>query len=1096
MKRCAGGGEEKVNVPQILDNRPGLKALRYRVGTHASFFEAMKRQLATSRYPVLQELTARDSQDLSLALLDAWAVIGDVLTFYQERIANEGFLRTSTEHGSIVELARLVGYRLRPGVASSVYVAYLLEPDSETVIPAGSRIQSVPAAEELPQTFETSTKLFARAAWNKMKPRHTCPSLLSPETSILYVKGTNHNLVPNAPLVMQLSVNEGEGSTIPLVKRIEKIETDFPLNRTKLVLQETLSDDRTFRSSSSMIPSIHTIATQLSKAPSKHPPNALRLPRHAKNVYSPNSEIVSRLLEDFHPRIRFSLSQALSHAAVHQEKPSQVWAFRAKSAPFGHNAPFRPVTDLLTGRMIGSEEWALEGNVVYAIELTPILKSESSDDVGNHSVEPLTPDIASMKAEVSLGIGTQRLRHSFLLKHMEGSESPFTLSFSVGDTRVTVMLSMGDQESTLRFSFDRPAKTISYIWEQGEQALRIRVDEEPEIHLTNEQSIHTRLGPRNEQEVSLAYGRGPSQNFRLAVEVVEPHPPTPNQLFLDVEKDEIVPESRVLVERPGKDSVFAKVQKVRAVSKNDYGLSGRVTQLTLDEDWLESEDLFLSVARDVTVYAQSEILELADEPLEEPIRGARITLDGYYPELEPGRWLIIEGLRVDISNTTNIPGEELAMLSAVEHDIERLQPKQAESGTSARAGSGNNGPEGSECLPGDSLHTTLILSQPLAYSYQRESVHIYGNVVHATHGETRAQVLGSADASRGFQRFTLQQAPLTFVSAPSEEGVESSLQVRVNNVQWDEVNNLVHQGSEDRVFMVQRNAEGYPTIVFGNGIHGLRPTTGIENVSASFRIGIGKGGNVAPKQISVALDRPLGVREVINPLPATGGANSEGLENARKNVPRGLKTLGRVVSLADYENFACSFAGVGKAKAASMSDGNREMVHLTITGVEDAPIDDQSDVFQNLLFALARFGDAHQIVQLGVRERLLVVLKAQVRLKAAYLWEDVAPQLRATLLNALSFENRDLGEPLYLSQVYYLLQGHVGIQHVQVEIFDVLTQDFTEESLARLWQSMKPQQVIPVCQAHPTAQGSIIRPAQIAYMSSSVTDTLILNVMD
>ena len=45
----------------------------------------------------------------------------DVLTFYQERIANEGYLRTATERRSMLELARAIGYELSPGVAASTY---------------------------------------------------------------------------------------------------------------------------------------------------------------------------------------------------------------------------------------------------------------------------------------------------------------------------------------------------------------------------------------------------------------------------------------------------------------------------------------------------------------------------------------------------------------------------------------------------------------------------------------------------------------------------------------------------------------------------------------------------------------------------------------------------------------------------------------------------------------------------------------------------------------------------------------------------------------------------------------------------------------
>src|SRR5690242_12717131 len=152
---CCEGTQ--ILTPENTANRPGLSALRYRVGTHASFLETMKARL--SNLPVelpqlddptklslafpLRSLATRAPDDASIALLDAWATVGDVLTFYQERIANEGYLRTAIERRSILQLARLVGYKLRPGVAASVYLAYVLDKpipvppllDKPTVVP-------------------------------------------------------------------------------------------------------------------------------------------------------------------------------------------------------------------------------------------------------------------------------------------------------------------------------------------------------------------------------------------------------------------------------------------------------------------------------------------------------------------------------------------------------------------------------------------------------------------------------------------------------------------------------------------------------------------------------------------------------------------------------------------------------------------------------------------------------------------------------------------------------------------------------------------------------------------------------------------------
>lgn len=119
---CACGCGATATTPLPLANRPGLPSLAYRVGTYADFRATMQDDLSDSSLPALAGLRTRELDDASMAILDAWAVGADVLSFYQERIANEGFLRTATERRSVHELARLVDYRLRPGVSASVYL--------------------------------------------------------------------------------------------------------------------------------------------------------------------------------------------------------------------------------------------------------------------------------------------------------------------------------------------------------------------------------------------------------------------------------------------------------------------------------------------------------------------------------------------------------------------------------------------------------------------------------------------------------------------------------------------------------------------------------------------------------------------------------------------------------------------------------------------------------------------------------------------------------------------------------------------------------------------------------------------------------------
>jgi hypothetical protein len=121
---CIGETRE---TPAAIWNRPGLSSIAYRAGTHATFKASMLSALSDPAHPALALLTARDDSDFSIALLDAFAVSVDILTFYQERLANEAFLRTAVQHRSVFELARQVGYQPGPGVAAFTSLAFTLQ---------------------------------------------------------------------------------------------------------------------------------------------------------------------------------------------------------------------------------------------------------------------------------------------------------------------------------------------------------------------------------------------------------------------------------------------------------------------------------------------------------------------------------------------------------------------------------------------------------------------------------------------------------------------------------------------------------------------------------------------------------------------------------------------------------------------------------------------------------------------------------------------------------------------------------------------------------------------------------------------------------
>ena len=222
-------------TPAATANAPGQDHLHYRAGTHASFLSTMLARLSSHDFPALNVLVARTPNDPAIAILDAWATVADVLTFYQERIANEGYLRTATERLSVLELARLVGYELRPGVSATAYLAFTLDKDTAPVeIPKGARSNSIPDPGEQMQAFETAEPLMARVEWNAMKPRLTTPQLAlnkdENHRDVLYLAGTATDLKSNDRLIVS---SDG----VSQLRRVMSVEADAANERTKVVLE-------------------------------------------------------------------------------------------------------------------------------------------------------------------------------------------------------------------------------------------------------------------------------------------------------------------------------------------------------------------------------------------------------------------------------------------------------------------------------------------------------------------------------------------------------------------------------------------------------------------------------------------------------------------------------------------------------------------------------------------------------------------------------------------------------------------------------------------------------------------------------------------
>src|SRR4030095_13273981 len=93
-----------------------------------------------------------------------------------------------------------------------------------------------------------------------------------------------------------------------------------------------------------------------------------------------------------------------------------------------------------------------------------------------------------------------------------------------------------------------------------------------------------------------------------------------NKLFIAEANDKIVPGSYVAIQKGSAIPAVFQVTAVQERPRTAYGLSAETTELTFGDDrWAPASDDF-HLLRTSTVYAESELLELAPLPIEDEIR--------------------------------------------------------------------------------------------------------------------------------------------------------------------------------------------------------------------------------------------------------------------------------------------------------------------------------------------------------------------------------------------------------------------------------------------------------------------------------------------
>ena len=281
------------------------------------------------------------------------------------------------------------------------------------------------------------------------------------------------------------------------------------------------------------------------------------------------------------------------------------------------------------------------------------------------------------------------------------------------------------------------------------------------------------------------------------------------------------------------------------------------------------------------------------------------------------------------------------------------------------------------------------------------------------------EILGSGDATiTAGQEFALANSPLTYLpGASSTSGTDyhSTLQVWVDGVEWQEVPSFYGQSPNARVFVTREDDQNVTHVQFGDGVNGARLSSGVNNVVASYRYGSGAQSPDAGS-LTVILQPWPGLKAILNPVAAGGGADPDPPQKIRTLAPQSVLTFGRAISADDYETIAAQAPGVSRARAYFTWDDvqQRNMVKVYVG--------DDDNAVANANLALADADDPNRPLNVILATSIAITVSFTLVIDPTYIPGNVTAAVTTAITDPdaglLGANVTGIGQSIYQSQVF------------------------------------------------------------------------------
>jgi len=108
-----------------INVRDNQQVIDYLARDYSSFRSALV-GLIPAKVP---EWTDRSEADFGIVLIELFSYMADILSYYQDRIANEAFLNTAQERRSVIDHLQLIGYELQGAAPASARLSVIVSND-------------------------------------------------------------------------------------------------------------------------------------------------------------------------------------------------------------------------------------------------------------------------------------------------------------------------------------------------------------------------------------------------------------------------------------------------------------------------------------------------------------------------------------------------------------------------------------------------------------------------------------------------------------------------------------------------------------------------------------------------------------------------------------------------------------------------------------------------------------------------------------------------------------------------------------------------------------------------------------------------------